>query len=226
MYRNGDAGVIADDSDGTWSTGSSSHDQSDGGVVLGNVHDAQVLDSDLRFNPSGIEASQTDHLQVRRNNASQSLAAGFELGDGIGMVIAGNTANGTGAPASRSRAGSWTQTASRPGSGADITGNTTNDNAGAASSSPTAGTTSPTTTRYNNGGFGLDIGEDAGGGGRPPTRTPTPRREVNDDDANRATGNAGPRSAEAWCAAPTVPAARGGGRDAPRHPAHQHAGHR
>ena len=59
-FRNGDAGVIVYDSDRNKVIGITSHHQSDGGVVLYHAHDSEVRGSDLRFNPSGVEAGSTE----------------------------------------------------------------------------------------------------------------------------------------------------------------------
>src|SRR5919106_2965531 len=95
-YRNGDAGVIVSDSDRTKILDITSHQQSDGGVVLGNAHSTEVRNSDLRFNPSGVEASSTNHLIVYNNDASDSLQTGLEIGNGVGIRILDNVVHRAG----------------------------------------------------------------------------------------------------------------------------------
>ncbi len=74
LVRNGDAGVIVEDSDRAYITGIVSHGQSDGGVVIGNSSSSFIIDNDLRYNPSGISASDTNGLRVEGNDASNCSA--------------------------------------------------------------------------------------------------------------------------------------------------------
>ena len=93
LVRNGDAGVIVGESDRIEIDGVLSQLQSDGGVVIANSSGSSVKNSDLRYNPSGVDASNTNGLIVDGNDVSNSLQAGIELGNGIGMRITNNVAN-------------------------------------------------------------------------------------------------------------------------------------
>ena len=64
--------------------------------MLNRAHDTEVRGSDLRFNPSGVEASDTNHLLVQDNDASDSLQTGFEIGNGVGIRILDNVAHRAG----------------------------------------------------------------------------------------------------------------------------------
>ncbi len=88
--------MIIGDSDRTKVIEITSHQQSDGGVVLNNAHDTEVRDSDLRFNPSGVEAGNTNRLIVYNNNASDSLQTGLEIGEGVGIRILDNVVHRAG----------------------------------------------------------------------------------------------------------------------------------
>ena len=85
MYRNGDAGVIVHDSDGTKIINIVAHQESDGGVVLNNANDTLVKDSDLRFNPSGVEHNNSNDVTIEGNDGSDSLQTGFEIGNGLNV---------------------------------------------------------------------------------------------------------------------------------------------
>ena len=52
--------------------------------------------SDLRFNPSGVEAWQHQHLLVQDNDASDSLQTGLEIGNGVGIRILDNVVHRAG----------------------------------------------------------------------------------------------------------------------------------
>ena len=86
LVRNGDAGVIVQDSDRIEIDGVLAHRQSDGGVVLSNSSGSSVKNSDLGYNPAGVDASNTNGLIVDGNDVSHSLQSGIELGDGVGMT--------------------------------------------------------------------------------------------------------------------------------------------
>jgi parallel beta-helix repeat protein len=77
MARNGDAGVVIEDSNRNQVINTTAHQQSDSGVVIGNAHDTVVRDSDLRFNPSAVSASNTNNLRVENNDGSDSLQSGI-----------------------------------------------------------------------------------------------------------------------------------------------------
>ena len=128
-YRNGDAGVIINDSDRNKVIGITSHQQSDGGVVLNHSHNSEVRDSDLRFNPSGVEAGSTNHLLLQNNDASDSLQIGLELGEGIGMRILDNNVERAGG-GGISLEGATFDALGNPVGGALIRGNKINQNDG------------------------------------------------------------------------------------------------
>src|SRR5688572_9039653 len=128
LVRNGDAGVIVGESDRIEIDGVVSHQQSDGGVVLANSSGSTVKNSDLRYNPSGVSASNTNGLIVDDNDASHSLQAGIEVGNGLGMQITNNTANLTGGSGISLEGGAFDVNGVAHG-GALIADNTTNENA-------------------------------------------------------------------------------------------------
>ena len=64
LVRNGDAGVIVQDSDRITVDGVLAHQQSDGGVVLSNSSNSIVKNSQLGYNPSGVDAGGTNNLIV------------------------------------------------------------------------------------------------------------------------------------------------------------------
>jgi parallel beta-helix repeat protein len=176
-YRNGDAGVLVDESDRTEIVGITSHQQSDGGVVLVDAHDTVVRDSDLRFNPSGVEAGGTDRLVVERNDASHSLSTGFELADGLSMRIVDNVANQAGGAGIGLESGAFDRFGA-PLGGALVQGNTTNENGSDGIAVSDGGHTVRANAASNNAGWGIDAGDLPVDGG------------TNVDGAgNRASGN-------------------------------------
>jgi parallel beta-helix repeat protein len=183
LVRNGDAGVIVQDSDGTEIFDIVSHAQSDGGVVLSNAPGSKLQGSDLRFNPAGLEASGTIGLVVggalpgQGNDASNSLQAGFGLGNGLGMTIVGNTANETGGSGISIEGGAF-DTNGLPVGGATIEDNTTNQNAEHGLSVADGGHTIRGNNAHNNAGFGIIAGDEQTAGG---TNI--------DGGGNKATGN-------------------------------------
>ncbi|HEV2951489.1 MAG TPA: right-handed parallel beta-helix repeat-containing protein, partial [Actinomycetota bacterium] len=128
LVRNGDAGVIVQDSDRIEIDGVLAHRQSDGGVVLSNSSGSSVKNSDLGYNPAGIEASHTNGLLVDGNDASHSLQSGIQVGEGVGMRITNNAANLTGGSGISVEAGTFDSLGVAVG-GALIADNTTNENA-------------------------------------------------------------------------------------------------
>jgi CSLREA domain-containing protein len=185
MQRNGDAGVVIADSDRNQVIGILAHGQSDAGVGLSNAHDSVVRDSDLRFNPSGVNASNTNNLLIENNNASYSLQAGFGLGNGLNMQIINNIANTTGGAGISLEGGAF-DALGNPVGGALIEGNTTNENGSDGMSITTAGHTIRDNTAYNNFGFGIMAGE-----ALEPGQLPGPDANI-DGGGNVANGNAEP----------------------------------
>ena len=86
MYRNGDAGVIIQDSDRNQVIGITAHRSPTAASCSTTPTTRVVKDSDLRFNPSGVEASNSNNLLIEGNDGSQSSQAGFEIGNGVNIV--------------------------------------------------------------------------------------------------------------------------------------------
>jgi|GEM_PF-3162244 len=185
LVRNGDAGVIIEDSDRAQVIGIVAHGQSDSGVALGNSQDSIVRDNDLRFNPSGVSASNTNNLVVENNNASDSLQSGFEFGGGVNLRIVNNVANNTGGSGISFEGGAFDALGNAVG-GALIEGNTTNENLADGITASEGGHTLRNNTAYNNFGFGILAGEvlEPGAG-------PGPGANI-DGGGNVANGNAEP----------------------------------
>ena len=226
MTRNGDAGVIIDDSDRNQVIGIVAHQQSDGGVVLNNAHDTVVRDNDLRFNPSGVEASNTNNLVVEDNDASESLAD--RLRDrqrrqhpssannvanrtgGAGISLEGGAFDALGnAGRRRPDRGQHDQRERRDGITVADGGHTIRDN-----------------TAHNNAGFGIVAGEVPD-----PGEPPEPGANI-DGGGNVAAATPSPSSASASSAtrrrAAAQPAGHDGARDddprGPDEPDRQHVG--
>ena len=116
MTRNGDAGVII--------IRTSNRNEVIGITLapavrrrrraVSNAHDTVVRDNDLRFNPSGVDAYNTNNLLVENNDASESLQAGLEIGDGVNIRVLGNVANSTGGSGISLEAGTF-DAARQPG---------------------------------------------------------------------------------------------------------------
>jgi CSLREA domain-containing protein len=157
-YRNGDAGVIVDDSDRNVIDGITSHQQSDGGVVLNHAHETVVRDSDLRFNPSGLEAGATNNLLVAGNDASDSLQIGLELGEGVNIRVLDNTVERAGG-GGISMEGATFDALGVPIGGALIRGNTVNQNDGDGLSVADGGHRVQDNAAHHNFGWGINIGE-------------------------------------------------------------------
>ncbi|RPJ38469.1 MAG: right-handed parallel beta-helix repeat-containing protein, partial [Planctomycetaceae bacterium] len=185
MMRNGDAAVVIENSDGNQVIGITAHQESDGGVVLSNAHNSVVRDSDLRYNPSGVEASNTNNLLIENNNASETLQAGFEVGDGLNIRILNNTANSTGG-SGISFEGAIFDALGNPLGGGLIEGNTTNENGQDGITVADGGHTIRNNTAYNNFGFGIQAGEVLD-----PSQPPNPAANI-DGGGNVAAGNAEP----------------------------------
>ncbi|MDZ5622522.1 right-handed parallel beta-helix repeat-containing protein [Nocardioides sp. HM23] len=182
LVRNGDAGVIVQDADRIEVDGILAHQQSDGGVVLSNSSNSVVKNSDLRYNPSGVDASGTNNLIVENNNASNSLQTGIALGDGVNMIVRNNTANRTGGAGISVDASAFDATGNAVG-GALVEGNTTNENAESGISATTARHTIRGNTANLNSGYGIEAGEESVAG-----EPPDPNRNI-DGGGNKAAGN-------------------------------------
>jgi parallel beta-helix repeat protein len=181
LVRNGDAGVIVEDSDRAYVTGVLAHGQSDGGIGLSNSSGSFVIGNDVRHNPSGVDASNTNGLRVEGNDASDSLQSGIELGNGIGMVVRNNTANRSGGSGISLEGAAFDALGAAVG-GALVEGNTTNENAENGLTVADGGHTIRGNDAHNNAGFGILAGEEQTPG-EPPTGTNI------DGGGNRATGN-------------------------------------
>ena len=187
-FRNGDAGVIVNDSDRTTIIGITAAQESDGGVVLNNAHFTVVQSSDLRYNPAGIEAGNTNNLVVggpephHGNDASHSLQTGFQIGEGVGITIQNNTANLTGGAGIGVESAVFDAAGSAVG-GAFIADNTTNENAEAGISVEVARHTIARNRAYNNAGYGIAAGEEPSAG------EPLDPNANIDGGGNRASGN-------------------------------------
>ena len=159
LVRNGDAGVIVQDSDRIEVDGVLAHQQSDGGVVLSNSSNSTVKNSELGYNPSGVDASGTNNLVVENNDVSHSLQAGIELGDGVNMVIRNNIANHNGGSGISMEGAAFDANGVAVG-GALIEGNTAHENAESGISVATGRHTIRNNTANLNAGYGIEAGED------------------------------------------------------------------
>ncbi|HEV2950708.1 MAG TPA: right-handed parallel beta-helix repeat-containing protein, partial [Actinomycetota bacterium] len=182
LVRNGDAGVIVQDSNQIEIDGVLAHQQSDGGVVLSNSSNSTVKNSELGYNPSGVDASGTNNLVVENNDVSHSLQSGIELGDGVNLVIRNNIANNNGGAGISVEAGAFDALGNAVG-GALIEGNTANENAESGLSIAVAKHTIRNNTANNNSGYGIAAGEDP-----VPGEPLDPNRNI-DGGGNRASGN-------------------------------------
>ncbi|HEV3378728.1 MAG TPA: right-handed parallel beta-helix repeat-containing protein, partial [Thermoleophilaceae bacterium] len=181
--RNGDAGVIAELSDRIVIDDIVSHQQSDGGVVIGDSSDSIVKNSDLRYNPSGIQASNTNRLIVDGNDASESLQAGIEVGNGLSMRITNNVANLSGGSGISVEGGTFDSNGVAH-AGARIAGNTTNENAeDGISVAENAKHTIADNVANSNAGYGIRAG------GEPAPGEPVDPNANIDGGGNKASGN-------------------------------------
>jgi parallel beta-helix repeat protein len=185
LYRNGDAGVIIQDSDRNQVINVIAHQGSDGGVVVNNGNGTVIRDSDLRFNPSGVEASNSNNLLIEGNDASDSLQTGLEIGNGVGIRILDNVANRTGGAGIGMEGGAFDELGNAVG-GALIEGNTANENLESGISVADGGHTIRGNNAYNNAGFGILAGEAPEAPGEPPSGTNI------DGGGNKAAGNSEP----------------------------------
>jgi hypothetical protein len=184
-FRNGDAGVIVNDSDKNKVLDITSHQQSDGGVVLNRANDTEVSGSDLRFNPSGVEASDSNHLVIAENDASDSLQTGLEIGNGVGIRIVDNVVHRAGG-AGIGMEGATFNDLGVPVGGAVIARNRTDQNGESGIIVADGGHRIANNEAYNNAGFGIDAGENPEVPG-----DPFPGTNI-DDGGNKASGNAEP----------------------------------
>jgi CSLREA domain-containing protein len=202
MYRNGDAGVIIYDSDRNQIINLVAHQESDGGVVLNNAHHTVVRDSDLRYNPSGVESSNSNDLLIENNDASDSLQTGLEIGNGVDIIIRNNIANRNGG-AGISMEGAAFDTLGNPVGGAIIEGNTANENLESGLNVADGGHLIRDNTAHNNAGFGILAGENPVPG--EPPGPPNPSANV-DGGGNVASGNGEPEQcAGVVCESGTAP---------------------
>jgi parallel beta-helix repeat protein len=185
LPRNGDAGISIQDSDGTEVIDVVAHQGSDAGVVLNNGDHTTIRGSDLRFNPSGVDASDANHLLIEGNDASHSLDAGFEIGNGVNVRVLDNVANQTGGTGI-SVEGAAFDASGAPVGGGLIAGNTANQNRADGIAVADGGHTVRANDAHNNAGFGVDAGENPTPGepGEPPSGTSNV-----DGGNNRASGN-------------------------------------
>ena len=186
MYRNGDAGVIVHDSDGTKIINIVAHQESDGGVVLNNANNTLVKDSDLRFNPSGVEHNNSNDVTIEGNNGSDSLQTGFEIGNGLNIKVLNNVANRTGGAGIGVEGGAFDPLTLGPIGGALIQGNTTNENGESGISVADGGHTIRANKAYHNSGHGIVAGEAPEAPGEPASGTNI------DGGGNQAAGNGAP----------------------------------
>ena len=177
LYRNGDAGVAILDSDRNVVDGVTAHQESDGGVTLNNAHHSVVRDSDLRFNPSGVESSGSNHVVIEGNDASDSRQTGLEIGNGVGIRVAGNVANRSGGDGISLESGVFDGLGT-PVGGAVIEDNTANENGGNGIVVADGGHTIRDNDAHNNADYGIDAGDTPANGG---TNV--------DGGSNRASGN-------------------------------------
>ena len=188
MYRNGDAGVIVHDSDGTKVINIVAHQESDGGVVLNNANNTLVKDSDLRFNPSGVEHNNSNDVTIEGNDGSDSLQTGFEIGNGLNIKVLNNVANRTGGAGIGVEGGAFDPITLGPIGGALIQGNTTNENSESGISVADGGHTIRANKAYHNAGHGIVAGEAPEAPGEPASGTNI------DGGGNQAAGNGAPEA--------------------------------
>ncbi len=183
LLRNGDAGVIVQDADRIEIDGVLAQRQSDGGVVFSNSHGSSVKNSDLSYNPAGVDAGNTNNLIVDGNDVSHSLQSGIELGEGVGMRITNNVANLTGGSGISVEAGTFDSLGVAVG-GALIADNTANENAESGIAvADSARHTIARNSANNNANYGIEAGGEVS-----PGELPDPNRNI-DGGGNRASGN-------------------------------------
>jgi parallel beta-helix repeat protein len=185
MVRSGDAGVYVQDSEGTRVIDNLAHGSSDGGVVINQANNTDVIGNDVRYNPNGVDSSNSNNVYVEDNDASHSLQTGFELGNGANLVVRNNIANLTGGAGISIESGIFAASG-RPIGGAIIEGNTTNENRENGIAVADGGHRVKNNNAHNNAGFGIEIGENPEQPGEPFTGTNI------DLGGNRASGNAEP----------------------------------
>ena len=165
MWNNGDAGVYIQDSEHNQVCNNMAHQESDGGVVINSAHGTQIIDNDLRFNPNGIETSDSNDIEVIGNDASDSQADGFAIGNGINIVVRDNVANRTGG-VGIGLEGATFDALGLPIGTAVVQGNTTNENlADGIEIADGAGHLIADNTAFNNQGHGIVAEGNVDGGG-------------------------------------------------------------
>ena len=182
LVRNGDAGVIVQDSDRIEIDGVLSHQQSDGGVVLSNSSNSIVKNSQLGYNPSGVDASGTNNLIVEGNDVSRSLQSGIELGDGLNMVVRNNIASHNGGSGISVEGAAFDALGGAVG-WATIEGNIAHQNAESGLSIATGRHIVKDNVASNNSGYGIEAGEET-----TPGEPLDPNRNT-DGGGNKASGN-------------------------------------
>ena len=165
MWNNGDAGVYIQDSEHNKVCNNMAHQESDGGVVINSAHGTEIIDNDLRFNPNGIETSDSNDIKVIGNDGSDSQADGFAIGNGINIVVRDNVANRTGG-VGIGLEGAAFDVLGLPIGTAVVQGNTTNENlADGIEIADGAGHLIADNTAFNNQGHGIVAEGNVDGGG-------------------------------------------------------------
>ncbi|HEV2951246.1 MAG TPA: right-handed parallel beta-helix repeat-containing protein, partial [Actinomycetota bacterium] len=170
MVRNGDAGVYIQDSAGTRVIDNLAHGSSDGGVVINQGNDTVVIGNDVRYNPNGVDSGNSNNVWIEDNDASHSLQSGFELGNGVNLIVRNNVANLTGG-AGISIESAFFNVLGQPVGGALIEGNTTNENRESGLTVADGGHTVRNNTAHSNAGVGIEIGENPELPGEPYSHT-------------------------------------------------------
>ena len=128
--RAGDAGIVVQESDGNELVGNVSHLGSDAGISLSHADHTTVLDNDVRFNPTGIDASESNDSLIRLNRAQFAGGEGILVDNSLRTLITENIANGTRAAGIEVRGDALHPVTGDPVDGNTIRGNTTNGNLG------------------------------------------------------------------------------------------------
>src|ERR687896_317988 len=158
IVRAGDAGVYIQDSDGNRVIGNTAHQSSDGGVVITQGNNTLVRGNDVRFNPNGVDTSNSNDVLIEDNDGSDSLQSAFEIGNGVNLVVRNNTANSSGGAGISLEGGAFDANGS-PLGGALIEGNTPKENAETGITVADGGHTVRDNNAHNNAGYGISIGE-------------------------------------------------------------------
>ena len=165
MWNNGDAGVYIQDSEHNKVCNNIAHQESDGGIVINSAHGTQMIGNDLRFNPNGIETADSNDILVEDNDASDSQADGFAIGNGINIIVRNNVANRTGG-VGIGLEGATFDVNGLPIGTAIVQGNTTNENlAEGIEIADGAGHLIADNSAFNNQGHGIVAEGNVDGGG-------------------------------------------------------------